>query len=61
MLVYILAATAAVALAASLFVSVRRPFRFKDNGSGPDCRPSAAVAGGLMMIAVIGFVVAFTL
>lgn len=59
MFAYGWSAVATAALVASLLVSYKRPFRFKDNGSGPDYRPSAAVAGGLMTIAAIGFVVAF--
>ncbi|MEN4919164.1 hypothetical protein ABE485_10855 [Achromobacter spanius] len=51
---------AAAALAASLYVGVKRPFRFKDNGTGPDYRPSAAVSGALMTVALLGLVIAFT-
>lgn len=61
MLAYGCGAVAAAALAASLYVSLKKPFRFKDTGSGPDYRPSAAVAGGLMTIAVAGLVLALTL
>ncbi|CAB3676869.1 hypothetical protein [Achromobacter animicus] len=61
MLAYTIGAVAAAALAASVYISVKRPFRFKDNGSGPDHRPSAAVAGGLMTVALLGFVLAFRL
>lgn len=60
MLAYAFGAVAVAALSASVYISVKRPFRFKDNGSGPDYRPSAAVAGGLMTIALLGFVIAFT-
>lgn len=60
MLAYVWGFAAAAALAASLYVSVARPFQFKDKGSGPDYRPSAAVAGGLMTVAVLGFVLALT-
>lgn len=61
MLAYTAGAIAAAALTASVYVGVKRPFRFKDNGSGPDHRPSAAVAGGLMTVALLGFVIALTL
>jgi len=61
MLAYIAGAVAAVALTASAYISIKRPFRFKDNGSGPDHRPSAAAAGALMTVALLGFVLAFSL
>ncbi len=61
MLAYVCGLVAAAALSASLYVSLKKPFRFKNNGSGPDFRPSAAVAGGLMTIAVAGLVLALTL
>ncbi|AVJ30099.1 hypothetical protein [Achromobacter spanius] len=60
MLAYASGAVAVAALAASVYIGAKRPFRFKDNGSGPDHRPSAAVAGGLMTVALLGFVIAFT-
>ncbi len=59
MLAYAAGAVAAAALAASVYLCVKRPFRFKDHGSGPDYRPSAAVAGALMTIALVGLVIAF--
>ena len=61
MLAYIAGAVAVAALAASVYIGVKRPFRFKDNGAGPDYRPSAAIAGGLMTVSLLGFVIAFTL
>lgn len=60
MLAYASGAIAAAALAASVTILVKRPFRFKDNGSGPDYRPSAAIAGGLMTIALLAVVIAVT-
>lgn len=60
MLAYASGAVAAAALAASVYICVKRPFRFKDSGSGPDYRPSAAVAGGLMTLALLGAVIALT-
>ncbi|HAP27151.1 MAG TPA: hypothetical protein DCR74_16335 [Achromobacter sp.] len=61
MLAYASGAVAAAALAASVYIGLKRPFRFKDNGAGPDYRPSAAVAGGLMTVALLGFVIALNL
>jgi len=60
MLAYASGAAAVAALAASVYICVKRPFRFKDNGAGPDYRPSAAVAGGLMTVALLAFILAFT-
>ncbi len=49
---------AVAAFAGSLFVFWTRPFQFKDQGAGPDYRPSAGIAGALMTIAVLTLVIA---
>jgi len=50
---YVLSFLAVVALAASLFIGYTQPFQFKDNGTGPDYRPSAGISGALMMLAIV--------
>lgn len=51
---------AVAAFASSLFVLWTRPFQLKDQGAGPDYRPSAGVAGALMTIAILALVIALT-
>ncbi len=51
---------ALAAFTGSLFVFWTRPFQFKDQGAGPDYRPSAGIAGALMTIAVLALVIALT-
>ncbi|MCY1527651.1 hypothetical protein D9M68_627220 [compost metagenome] len=51
---------AAAAFAGSLYVFRAWPFQFKDQGAGPDYRPSAGVAGALMTVALLALVIALT-
>ena len=53
---YVWGFLAAAALAASLFIGYTQPFQFKDNGTGPDYRPSAGLSGALMMLAIVALV-----
>lgn len=58
--VYVWSFLAVAAWAASLFIGYTQPFRFKDNGTGPDYRPSAGIAAALMVPAIVALVMAFT-
>ncbi|AVG38595.1 hypothetical protein E2544_19645 [Achromobacter insolitus] len=49
---------ALAAFAGSVFLLWTRPFQFKDQGAGPDYRPSAGLAGALMMVAILALVIA---
>ncbi len=51
---------ALAAFAGSALVLWTKPFKFKDQGAGPDYRPSAGIAGALTMIAILALIAAVT-